>query len=646
MLSKSKLSLGLSLKKPLLFSIAAALVLTPLLLAAPQVAAAADCITASQAEILATTTTTTPTTDIPATTDVTVLNTCGGDDTSYRVPVPISVTFQGIEYSAIYATTNSVITFGNADGTYWDYPTTPSISLSSQDWVAYPDSSQGDEHFIITTSTQGFQIDFAGRPYGNQSGAGLTTIVTTAVINADTTLTITYLVNLGTDSGTADSLRTGVRLASGQVISLADAGMTQVYTAPVAPGLPEPTPTPTPTSIPTPTTDPTPSPVPTIEPTATPEPTPVPVEPTPTATPEPTPTPAVDPNILYITVPEGYTLNLAAPDGFTLGNVLFASYGTPNNYQLGSCNATNSLDLVQAAISQDLTTLAISADNGVFGDPCGGTYKQLSIAISITPVQTPTPTPTPTPTEPLPPVVEPTPIPFPMPQPTQQPEPSPTPQPTVDPTPTPVTPTPTPTSTPLETPTPEPSPTSEPTTTPSPEPTQSSSPEPSPTPTTEPTTNPIPAPVPVKEVTKAEDLPEVISAAQLQDIKLDEIIATDLTPKQAEALKEAALQTFETAAQGSPEYTQALDALLVAAKADDIVLSPELAAIPGAAALVDAINLLSNVGADISPVVRAEAQKATVAAVIIGQIAGAAASVASSSSSPSSSSRSSTRKAK
>jgi len=120
-------------------------------------------------------------------------------------------------------------------------------------------------------------------------------------------------------------------------------------------------------------------------------------------------------------------------------------------------------------------------------------------------------------------------------------------------------------------------------------------------------------------------------------IDLKEIVATDLTTAQAEAIKEAALQTFETAQQGSPEYEKALDALMVAAQQDDIVLSPELAAIPGAQAIADVINLLGNVGADISPQVRAEAQKATVAAVIVGQIAGTAVAATSSASSGSAS---------
>jgi uncharacterized membrane protein YgcG len=113
-------------------------------------------------------------------------------------------------------------------------------------------------------------------------------------------------------------------------------------------------------------------------------------------------------------------------------------------------------------------------------------------------------------------------------------------------------------------------------------------------------------------------------------IDLTEIVATDLSPAQAEAIKEAALQTFETAAQGSPAYEQALDALYVAAAADDIVLSPELAAIPGAEQLVAALNFMSNVGADMSPQQRQQAEKTVVAAVVAGNAAIAAAAGAAS----------------
>jgi Fibronectin type III domain len=417
-------------------------------------------------------------------------------------------------------------------------------------------------------------------------------------------------------------------------------------------------PTPTPTPVETPTTTPEPTVAPTVEPTPTP--TPIPVDPVPV-------TPSLYPQgAVFLSADEGQSINYTAPAGYVISNVLFASYGTPNNYVLGECNATGSMIGVSNGITS--SSLNVSADNGVFGDPCGGTYKKLEVVLVLavdpnyvvpTPDPTPTQDPTPTPSPTSDPIVTPDPIVVPTPEPTPTPTQTPLlplppvvipdPQPVVEPSPIPTTPAPQPSPTPTETPSPEPSPSSEPTTMPLPEPTQSSSPEPTstpvpvPVPVVTPTANPTPEPVSVKEVTKAEDLPTVISAAQLQDIKLDEIVATDLTPEQAGALKDAALQTFETAVAGSPEYAQALDALLVAAKADDIVIDPGLAAIPGvgqaAAALIDAVNLLSNVGADISPVVRAQAQKATVAAVIVGQIAGTAASVATSGSSSSSSSR-------
>lgn len=128
-----------------------------------------------------------------------------------------------------------------------------------------------------------------------------------------------------------------------------------------------------------------------------------------------------------------------------------------------------------------------------------------------------------------------------------------------------------------------------------------------------------------EELTKAEDLPEVISAELLTKIDLTKIVATDLTEAQAEALKEAALETFETAEQGSPAYEQALEALFVAAQQDDITLSEELAAIPGAEELVAAINFLGNAGADMSPQVREESEKIVVTAVVAGNAAIAAA---------------------
>lgn len=158
---------------------------------------------------------------------------------------------------------------------------------------------------------------------------------------------------------------------------------------------------------------------------------------------------------------------------------------------------------------------------------------------------------------------------------------------------------------------------------------------------------PEPTPVgPKEEITKAEDLPEVISAELLASIDLSEIVTADLTEAQAEALVEAALETFETAEAGSPEYEQALEALFVAAQADDIEVDPELAAVPvlgaAAVALADAVNFMGNVGSDMSPEVRELAEKQVVVAVVavgaaVQAATGAAtsAAVAAASSSPS-----------
>jgi hypothetical protein len=108
-------------------------------------------------------------------------------------------------------------------------------------------------------------------------------------------------------------------------------------------------------------------------------------------------------------------------------------------------------------------------------------------------------------------------------------------------------------------------------------------------------------------------------------IDLEEIVATDLTEEQAEALIEAALETFETAEQGSPEYEQALEALFVAAQQDDIVLDESLVAIPllgdALSGAVELVNFLGNAGADMSPQVREDSERVIVAAVIVGQIA-------------------------
>jgi hypothetical protein len=266
------------------------------------------------------------------------------------------------------------------------------------------------------------------------------------------------------------------------------------------------------------------------------------------------------------------------------------------------------------------------------------------------PSPTPTPSPSPTPTQPAPaPVVPspepqpttpepvaPTPTPEPTPEATPEPTPTPTPTPseTTEPEPTPTTePTPTPTSTPSTTPTPSQTPT--PTTQPTPTPTPTSTPTPTPTtpqPSPSPTSTPTPSPEPTKEPTPVTEpvvvqIQEPITAENITAVvaELTTIAPQQLTQEQQTLITEAALETFETAEQGSAEYEAALDALLVVAQADDIVVDEELAAVPvvGAAvvALADAFNALGNAGADMSPQVREQSEKVVIAAVIVGQVA-------------------------
>ena len=239
----------------------------------------ASCITTAQSianattapEILNTETVTISTDgSTVSSTPVLVQDTCGGDDVSYQIALPTAINFQGDTYTAVYATTNSTIVFGRQDNNYSNFPNTTSISVNAYDWVvldpnntnpsnSYPSGWRSeDEHLIITSSQAGFQVDLAVRPFGQNASANtLSTIVVTAAINSDNTLTITYLSDIQQGLNT----RTGVRLPDGRVVTLEEAGLTRVYIAPIVTnetitaGLVEtttPTPTPTPEPAPEP----------------------------------------------------------------------------------------------------------------------------------------------------------------------------------------------------------------------------------------------------------------------------------------------------------------------------------------------------------------------------------------------------------
>jgi hypothetical protein len=155
-------------------------------------------------------------------------------------------------------------------------------------------------------------------------------------------------------------------------------------------------------------------------------------------------------------------------------------------------------------------------------------------------------------------------------------------------------------------------------------------PEPTPEPTEEPTEEPSPSPTPIPEPIVPEDKVEIreeISAENIESLveELVEIQPQLLTEEQQTLIVEAAMEVFASAEQGSPEYEAALEALLVVAQADDIILDEELAAIPligdVAGAAVEVFNALGNAGADMSPQVREQSEKVVIGAIIVGQVA-------------------------
>lgn len=483
---------------------------------------------------------------------VTEIRTCGGDDVSYQIPLTTSVTFDGVVYSNIFATTNSVITFGSPDGTYWTYPSTPSISLYSFDWVVYP-QWRNDEHLIIRSSDGGFQVDISARPIWLQNTPEPTRIIITAAILSDGTVAMAY--TLSGPEYPQNNPRTGVRLNNGQIVDFVTYGIEEAEEPPVL--APEPTEE-------APFNPPAPEP--------TPEPTPIPTE---------TVDRPVVPEGAQV-INEGQTVQVVAPEGQRIANAS-GYYGDPDNGERG-----NDVSSILFELLAGETSATVEVSNTTFqNDPAPGTPKVLILLISYEDIPAPQPSPgenagsEPQPSIPV----------------------APEPEPSQEPTPEPTTP-----SQPEET---EP-------------PTEPTTPPVVPFPEPEPSEPPIIEPE-EDSITSAEELPEDLSPEELLSVELDKIVATELTEEQAEALKEAALAIFETAEKGSEEYQQALDALLVAAQQDDIVLSEELLAIPllgnALGGAVELVNLFGNAGADMSPQTRETSEEVVIAAVIVGQVA-------------------------
>jgi hypothetical protein len=168
------------------------------------------------------------------------MDTCSGDDISYQIPIATTVTFDGVQYENIYATTNSVITFGQPDGTFHTYPSTPSISLYSMDWFPGVSNTSGLD---IYYSEGGFQLNLNMVPFGNYGAQPSTVNILVAITN-----TGGLAVSYSYQGPEYQNLRTGVRLHNGDIVSLEAWGATQVQAGSPTPTLaPEPIPEPSPT---------------------------------------------------------------------------------------------------------------------------------------------------------------------------------------------------------------------------------------------------------------------------------------------------------------------------------------------------------------------------------------------------------------
>ena len=94
---------------------------------------------------------------------------------------------------------------------------------------------------------------------------------------------------------------------------------------------------------------------------------------------------------------EGQSVTISAPAGKTFTRLIFGRYGTPcpcpsnpspTNLPTINCPSVggvtdgafcgNGVDFSGTNVS-GATSLTFTADNGIYGDPCGGVYKQLTV---------------------------------------------------------------------------------------------------------------------------------------------------------------------------------------------------------------------------------------------------------------------------
>ena len=634
----------------------------------------------------------------------------GEDDNAHQMNLTNPLTLGDITYETTYVTTNGTLTFGTPDANFSSYPNTPSISLAGYDWVTFGDSAK----LSYGSTDTGFCVEWKVRPYPQSTGDLTTIkltvdtsrlpswsgiVETTGWLPADLRRGIRF--TSGQDVVTiseAFSINGGVPVEmqtcwDNSIIPLtsncpAEPPPGQCWDGSTVPWNGTCPPVPPDTQCWdgswvtwSQTCPPQPPPITCwdssiIPYNATCPPTPpdivcwnnevvswnqtCPQVPPPIecwdgsevnwseqCPPEP-PIITYPDDAIYITVNENDKINYVTPTGMKINQILFASYGTPNNYQYGFCHATSSLTLVETNINNN--ELIIDATNNVFGDPCGGTGKQLSVVLTIEVDPTyiaPTPSPTPQPSESQTPTLEPSPQPS---------EPSPQPSETFEP--------------PLE-PSPTPTPSESESVVPEPEPSQTQSPEPEPSSPLEPTPSPEQSltPDPAPEATDIPSNNDIIDAAvedavsdgSISDADTQEIIGDllsdgDISNEEVTNLsdslisdgvltqddKELLADILVAQAEGEAISSEMIDELgldyedlpddqpvsldngviLFAEVADALEIFENPSEILGAV-FTDpekALTAIANVGADMTPEKREESQKVIVASVIAAQV--------------------------
>lgn len=84
--------------------------------------------------------------------------------------------------------------------------------------------------------------------------------------------------------------------------------------------------------------------------------------------------------VVNVQIPEHAEHVVFAPEGSVFTKVLFASYGTPTGndgtYKKSGCHSSKSESVI-SSLALNKNRVMLTAENGIYGDPCYGTYKRI-----------------------------------------------------------------------------------------------------------------------------------------------------------------------------------------------------------------------------------------------------------------------------